>query len=196
MKTLFAILGMLQVLILGGFAQTANDINEGTKIEYDVANSIMRLKWWARSGRTYFIQHSDDLRNPWQWVPSVESGNDSIKEWGFTFTGSMVFLRLKYTDQPTTDPEGDDFDLDGVPNLYEIQHGNNPFAIEDSDLDGLPDGWLAFQAGTFAIYPPARLTASLSRNQTALGKIYLNNDTAAEVNYSVAVSANSGVPIE
>jgi len=79
-----------------------------------------------------------------------------------------------------------------VPNLYEVQHGNNPFAIEDSDADGLPDGWLAVHANTFAIYPPSRLTVSLSRNQTAPGKIFLNNDTATAVNYSVAVSANTG----
>lgn len=192
MKTLFAILGMLQVMILGGIAQTPDDINEGTKIEDDAANSILRFKWWARSGRTYFIQHSDDLRNPWQWVPVLESGNDAIKEWGFTFTGSMLFLRLQYTDQATLDPDGDDFDLDGVPNLYEVQHGNNPLVIEDSDLDGLPDGWLDVHAGTFAMFPPSRLTTSLSRNQTAPGKIYLNNDTATAVNYTVAVHGNTG----
>jgi len=192
MKKIFAILGILQVLLLGAVAQTPDDPNEGSRLEYDSANTIWRFKWWARSGRTYFVQHSDNLMSAWQWVPAVESGNDSIKEWGLTSTGDKLFLRLKYSDQATSDPEGDDFDLDGVPNLYEVQHGNSPFAIEDSDLDGLPDGWLDVHAGTFAIFPPSRLTASLSRNQTAPGKIYLNNDTATEVNYSVAVSANAG----
>lgn len=192
MKRFFAIFGISQVLLLGALAQTPDDLNEGSRLEYDSVNSIMRFKWWGRSGRTYFIQHADNLMNPWQWVPAVESGNDSIKEWGFTTTGDKFFVRLKYSDQATTDPEGDDFDLDGVPNLYEVQHGNNPFAIEDSDNDGLPDGWLDAHAGTFAIYPPSHLTASLSRNQMAPGKIYLNNDTATAVNYSVAVSANTG----
>lgn len=192
MKKTFALLGILQAFLFGALAQTPNDPNEGSLLEYDSANSIMRFKWWGRIGRTYFIQHSDNLMDPWQWVPAVESGNDSIKEWGFTTTNDKFFVRLKYSDQSTTDPEGDDFDLDGVPNLYEVQHGNSPFVIEDSDLDGLPDGWLDVHAGTFAIYPPSRLTASLSRNQTAPGKVYLNNDTSTAVNYSVAVMANTG----
>jgi hypothetical protein len=172
--------------------QTATDPNEGSILEYDSTNQIYRFKWWGRAGSTYFIQHSDNLMEPWQWVPVVEPGNDSIKEWGFTTTGTKFFARLKYWTGTTTDPEGDDFDQDGVPNLYEVQHGNNPFAIEDSDADGLPDGWLAVHANTFAIYPPTRLTASLSRSQTAPGKLYLNNDTDVAVNYSVSVSGNSG----
>lgn len=185
------ILGLLLWLVACAFAQTSTDQNEGTRLEYDATNAIWRFKWWGKSGRTYFIQHSEDLRL-WNWVPVVEPGDDSIKEWGFTTTGTKFFARLQYSTAGTTNAEGDDFDFDGVPNLYEVQHGNNPFAIEDSDGDGLPDGWLAFHANTFAIYPPSRLTASLSRNQTAPGKIYLNNDTDLAVNYSVAVSGNSG----
>ncbi len=140
MKKFFACFAILQVLTLGGFAQTPDDLNEGMRLEYDSVNSIWRFKWWGRSGRTYFIQHSDNLLEPWQWVPIVESGDDSIKEWGFTTTSDMFFWRLKYTDQATTDPEGDDFDGDGVSNLDEVQQGLSPFNV-DSDGDGMPDGY-------------------------------------------------------
>jgi len=139
-KTLFVCLAVLQVFAIWGFAQTPDELNEGSKVEYDSANSIWRFKWWGRSGRTYFIQHSEDLLEPWQWVPIVESGGDSIKEWGFTTTSDKFFWRLKYTDIPTTDPEGDDFDGDGVGNLWEVQHGMSPFSL-DSDGDGMSDAY-------------------------------------------------------
>jgi hypothetical protein len=169
-------------------AQTPTDVNEGSRLEYDATNQIYRFKWWGRAGSTYFIQHSDNLMEPWQWLPVVESGDDSIKEWGFTTTGNKFFARLKYWTGATTDPEGDDFDQDGVPNLYEVQHGTNPFAIEDSDNDGLPDGWLAVHAGKFAIYPPTQLAVTIPRNQTANGTLLLHNDTATPVNYSIALT--------
>jgi len=125
-------------------AQTADDLNEGTKLEYDTTNEIWRFKWWGKAGRTYFIQHSEDLVL-WNWVPVVESGDDSVKEWGLTTTSDKFFMRLRHTDVPTTDPENDDFDSDGVPNLAEVMQGTNPFGWEDTDNngqgDGLPDDW-------------------------------------------------------
>jgi hypothetical protein len=120
-------------------AQSPVDQNEGSKLEHDEANGIWRFKWWAKSGRTYFLQHSDNL-TLWNWVPIVESGNDSLKEWGFSISGDRFFVRLRHTDQTTTDPENDDFDDDGVPNLAEVAQGLDPFN-PDTDGDGLPDGW-------------------------------------------------------
>ncbi|MEI8313650.1 MAG: hypothetical protein WCH98_23115, partial [Verrucomicrobiota bacterium] len=140
MKRLLAALAILQAIVLGASAQTPDDLNEGTRLEYDSANSIWRFRWWGRSGRTYFIQHSDNLMEPWQWVPMVEVGNDSIKEWGFTSTSNKIFFRLKYSDQATADPNGDDFDGDGISNLTELQMGLNPIST-DSDGDGMADGW-------------------------------------------------------
>lgn len=122
------------------FAQTADDPNEGSKLEYDATNQIWRFKWWGREGHTYAIQHSEDLIL-WNWVPLIESGDDSIKEWGLTTTGDRFFMRLRYIDTPTTEPENDDFDGDGVSNLAEVMQGTNPFAWEDTDNDGLPDDW-------------------------------------------------------
>lgn len=126
------------------FAQTAEEPNEGSKLEFDTTNQIWRFKWWGKAGRTYFVQHSEDLVL-WNWVPVVESGNDSVKEWGLTTTSDKFFMRLRHTDVPTTDPENDDFDSDGVPNLAEVMQGTNPFGWEDTDDngqgDGLPDDW-------------------------------------------------------
>jgi hypothetical protein len=123
-----------------GGAQSADDDNEGTRIEWDAVNEIYRFRWWGREGRTYFIQHTEDLGGPWNWVPAVESGADAIKEYGFTTTGDKMFLRLKLTDIATSDPEGDDFDGDGLSNLWEVQNGLNPLSA-DSDGDGMPDDW-------------------------------------------------------
>lgn len=139
MKPFLVICALFYALILGAFAQTAGDLNEGTKLEYDSVNSIWRFKWWGRAGNTYFIQHSEDLVT-WSWVPIVEPGDDSIKEWGFTTTSQRFFWRLKYHTGPTTNPGGDDFDGDGVSNLAEVQQGLSPFNA-DSDGDGMPDGY-------------------------------------------------------
>jgi hypothetical protein len=130
--------------------QSASDLNEGARVQHDTANAVWRLKWWGQSGRTYFIQHSPDLKAPWEWVPIVEPGNDALKEWGFTTSADRFFVRLRYSDIPTSDPAGADFDLDGVPNLWELQHGLDPLTVDsttDADQDGL-DAWAEFWLGT------------------------------------------------
>jgi hypothetical protein len=139
MKARLALFAFLQALVFGVLAQTPDDLNEGTQLEYDSENSIWRFKWWGRTGNTYFLQHSEDLQT-WSWVPVVEPGDDSIKEWGITTTADKFFWRLKFWTGPTSDPEGDDFDGDGLTNLWEVQNGLNPLKA-DSDGDGMPDGW-------------------------------------------------------
>ncbi len=118
--------------------QTPTDLNEGSKVEWDATNEIWRLKWWGQSGHTYFIQHSEDPREPWQWFPVIESGNDSVREWGFTTSGDRFFVRLRHTDIATSDPENDDFDGDGLSNMQELLLGTDPFNA-DTDGDDLSD---------------------------------------------------------
>lgn len=139
MKKALAVFGILGLLAVSAVAQAPGQLNEGSLLEVDSANQLYRFKWWGASGKTYFIQHSDDLKI-WNWVPMVEPGNDSIKEWGFTSTGTKFFARLQYWTGPTTDPAGDDFDRDGVPNLFEVQQGLSPFK-SDTDGDGMTDGY-------------------------------------------------------
>lgn len=124
-------------------AQSPNDLNEGSKVEWDATNEIWRLKWWARSGHTYFIQQSDNLLDAWTYVEVIESGNDSIREWGFTTTGDRFFVRLRHIDLPTVDSWTDDFDADGVSNYTELWNGTDPLRFADTDGDGMPDDWEA-----------------------------------------------------
>ena len=122
-------------------AQTATDPNEGSILVNDSENGIFRFKWWGKPGRTYFIQHSEDLIQPWLYVPIIEPGDESINEWGFTSTGDRFFVRLRYSDIPTTNAELADFDGDGVGNLDELLQGTDPFSAADQDENGLPDDW-------------------------------------------------------
>ena len=72
MKIALPILAALSVIVgsTGLHAQAATDPNEGLRLEWDPANSIHRIKWWGRSNRTYFVQHSDDLRL-WLYMPLI-----------------------------------------------------------------------------------------------------------------------------
>lgn len=113
-------------------AQTAADPNEGSRLNYDSTNEIWRFKWWGRSGKSYFIQHSEDLMS-WEYLPLMETGADDVLEWGFTSTGDRFFLRLKIYN----DPFGTDSDGDGMSDAYEILHSLNPQVADGSlDLDG------------------------------------------------------------
>ncbi len=113
--------------------------NEGQKLIQDPTTGDMTLQWWGESGRTYFIQISEDLVD-WNYVPIIEPGTDDWVEWGFSFSSDSLFLRLNYSDIPSTDPFSDDFDGDGISNWDEFQAGTDPLN-PDTDGDGIPDGW-------------------------------------------------------
>ena len=136
-------------------AQSPGLPNEGSRLEYDGANEIWRFKWWGKSGRTYFIQHTDDLNRSWQWLPFVEAGNGSVREWGFNSSGNRFFLRLKYSDIPTDNPSLADFDGDRVSNLDEVTQGTNPLLAADTNSNGLPDDWETFFFGAIGQNPNA-----------------------------------------
>lgn len=136
-------------LMLAG--QTANDLNEGSKLTWDQTNAIWHFAWWGRTGRTYFIQQSQDLIGAWVYVPVIEPGSDEVKQWGFTSSGSKFFLRLKYTDIPTSDPWNADFDGDGVGNNAELLQGTDPLAWSDTDSNGLPDDWELYYFGYIGV---------------------------------------------
>lgn len=101
------------------------------------------LRWFGHAGRTYFVQISDPnepLRR-WVWAPIIESGNGLEISYEVDGTADKGFFRLWFTDEPTADPDGDDFDGDGLDNLAEVSlHQTNPLKA-DTDGDGLPDAW-------------------------------------------------------
>mgnify|MGYP000710612681 CR=1 FL=1 len=102
-------------------------------------SNTWNVEWPSTNGRTYFLQHSDDLLR-WQYLPAIEFGTNQIIGYGFASSSDRFFLRLKYTDEPTADPDGDDFDGDGLSNWAEVGvHGTDPFQW-DTNGDGLSDG--------------------------------------------------------
>jgi hypothetical protein len=102
------------------------------------------LEWEGVVGRTYFIQCSPDLEN-WFFMPYIESGSGQPIEYGLSSSGQKMFVRLAYSDIPTSDPENADFDGDGLTNLEEVGSstiegiGTNPLD-PDTDGDGFEDG--------------------------------------------------------
>ena len=101
------------------------------------------LRWYGHEGRTYFIQVSNpnDHLSKWTWAPIIESGNDENISYEVDGTADIGFFRLWFSDEPTIDPDGDDFDYDGFSNYDEVNsHQTNPL-LWDSDSDGLSDFW-------------------------------------------------------
>ena len=101
------------------------------------------LRWYGHEGRTYFLQVADpnDHLNKWTWAPIIESGNDEDISYEVDGTANKGFFRLKYSDQPTTDPDNDDFDGDSISNIDEISYYNSDPLDADTDNDGMPDGY-------------------------------------------------------
>ena len=126
-------------------AQTAVDLNEGTRLMRNSIDNNWSFSWWGRLGRTYFIQQSHDLMS-WQYIPVIELGQDRIAKWSFATDTDKLFMRLKYTDAATLDPWNDDFDEDGISNIHELtapaELALDPFdpdSNKDEVLDGLED---------------------------------------------------------
>ena len=116
---------------------------DGQNSEVVTVGSDKFLRWFGHAGRTYFIQVSDpnDHLRKWVWAPNIETGNDEDISYEVDGTADKGFFRLWFSDEPTTDPDGDDFDYDGLTNLDEVSiHQTNPLEW-DTDGDGLSDDW-------------------------------------------------------
>jgi hypothetical protein len=112
-------------------------------LEVITVGSDKFLRWHGQADRTYFIQVSDpnDHLRKWTWAPIIETGNDEEISYEVDGTADKGFFRLWFSDQFTNDPDGDDFDYDGLSNWDEVNiHQTNPLKW-DSDEDGLPDWW-------------------------------------------------------
>jgi hypothetical protein len=116
---------------------------QGQNSELITVGADKFLRWHGQADRTYFIQVSDpnDHLRKWTWAPIIESGNDEDISYEVDGTADKGFFRLWFSDQLTDDPDGDDFDYDGLTNWDEVNtHQTNPLKW-DSDDDGLPDWW-------------------------------------------------------
>lgn len=139
MSRRFLVIACVLALVSPAFAQTANDPNEGVRFTNGTANTY-DFSWWSRSGRTYFLQHSEDLLT-WIYFPDViETGVNGVLSYGFSVSGpDRYFVRLKYTTQTSGNPSTADFDGDGLSNADELQRGTDPLN-PDTDNDGVNDG--------------------------------------------------------
>ena len=90
------------------------DQNHGLGVEVDALNDVSTLSWWGVTGETYFIQVTPDLTAGWEYIDYIYPGADDVLAHGFAVNTDAFFYRLKYTDQPTTDPWNDDFDGDDI----------------------------------------------------------------------------------
>ena len=142
MNSRFLVLLCSMALSEVAVAQTASDTNEGAKLIHNSGNSFT-LYWWGRSGRTYFLQHSEDLKT-WLYFPdviaAVPNNIPAILSYGFNVTGpDRFFLRLEFSDIATSNPATADFDGDGLSNAAELLLGTDPLSA-NTDGDGLSDG--------------------------------------------------------
>lgn len=150
---------MLSMLVLVAVAlcsltahsQTVDSPNEGLRAELGSTQGTVNVRWWGRAGRTYFVQTSETLL-PWDWqyLPTVESGEDAILSLGMPAPTGNLFVRLVHTDQSFTGTAADsDFDGDGLTNAQEVATGGPETAPlnADSDGDGFNDGD-EYQGGT------------------------------------------------
>ena len=139
MKTSPAIL--IAMLLLGAAGIPADGSGTAQTLEIEKATGAaggFNLLWPGKAGRTYFLQASEDLRQ-WVYLESLYAGTPgTMTEW-VNSNGPRMFLRLRFTDIPSLDPEGDDFDGDGLSNADELTMGTDPFQ-PDTDGDGIPDG--------------------------------------------------------
>ena len=144
---LFVVLG----LVIGVRAQTAEDLDEGIRLEQGAVEGEYTLKWWGKAGRTYFIQASEDLFQ-WTYLPVIESGADDVIQWGFGASEAAAFLRLKHTDVPAGGNAATaDFDGDGVSNQDELLAGFDP--LDATSAPPQSPLYVDLPAGTAKIWP-------------------------------------------
>jgi len=142
---------LLPILIgfaLAGYAtaQTATDLNEGTVLIHDSSNVLLpySFKFWGRSGYLYYIEKTEDLTASWDYFELAIIGNDAAESLDFNSTSEALFLRLRFTNNRSSELFWGNFDSDPNSNYEEALMGMNPFLTEgalnltgDEDNDGI-----------------------------------------------------------
>ena len=88
---------LVAAIAQGAYAQSAGQPNEGLSLAQDPNTGIFTMSWWAKAGRTYFIQQTGDLLN-WSFLPMMDTASDAAISYQFTSSAAQSFWRLQYTD--------------------------------------------------------------------------------------------------
>lgn len=152
------------ILVSSSILAFADPLPEPPPTVTPLTSTSFHLDWEGTLGNTYFIQYSADLIS-WSYMPYIKSGIGGPLGYGFDAAGGKLFLRLHYTDIPTSDPLTADFDSDGIPNYYEVNDlGSDPLdkdsAGGDSDSDGLNDGWELYYFGDLNTADPTAIPSA------------------------------------
>jgi Bacterial TSP3 repeat len=126
-------LAIVSTAIEGAPPQPQMEFSRGTSNSYNA-------EWTGLAERTYFVQWSLDLED-WTIAPFMAHGVAplGVHTHGGESDAPAFFLRLKFADIPTADPELADFDNDGLSNLAEVDLWIDPLN-PDTDGDGVTDG--------------------------------------------------------
>lgn len=136
------------------YGQSADDQGIGLRFVYDRPLDRFEMKWWAKSGVFYFVQQTNDLREPWSYFPYAVAGEDDVE--GFFIQRPLdeasMFFRVKYTDDLNSSLMTEDFDGDGISNGDELTTWGHvevfdAATIVDTDGDGMADYWEIFYFG-------------------------------------------------
>jgi fibro-slime domain-containing protein len=167
-------LSLLHVATSALPAQTWDQANEGLNLTRTESGDPLtpyhqEVNWWAKVGRTYIVEETDDLTNlTWRRLPQLRTSYGSEFAGGsgrnyesgpvaFDTNTSKHFVRLRYVDG-LLDPFGTDCDRDGVSNYDEVMGAQtDPFGYPDEDStdadnDGLPDAWERYRFGNLDHY--------------------------------------------
>jgi hypothetical protein len=144
-RILSALLGWL-ALQSGALSQTATDPNEGSRL-ISLGNSNFQFTWWARAGRSYLVDVSDDLYS-WTYLDTVIVGLGGVSPpINFNVSSERFFVRLN------TDPFNTDADGDGMPDGWEVLFGLNARFAGDASLDPDDDGLTNLDEFTYGFDP-------------------------------------------
>ncbi len=135
---------MKKTLRLIGVATVVSIMSQAVHAETDFTftrgtSGTWNADWNGAAQRTDFFQWSIDLKT-WHYAPVVEYGA-GVKSHGLISTTPKFFVRLQHAYIPSTDPEGDDYDFDGLSNIDEVTEYNTDPMKLDTDQDGLSDFW-------------------------------------------------------
>ncbi len=130
-------------LVSSATAQTATDLDEGTRLVYDSSNTLepYSFQFWGRSGYFYYIENTEDLTTTWDYFELAVIGRDAAESLDFNSTSNSFFVRLNFTNDRNSELFWGSFDTDPISNYDEALMGMNPFVDEGSlALGGDEDG--------------------------------------------------------